>query len=483
MTFQATVESVRQHQVPEWYHDAKLGIFIHWGLYSVPGWAPLGDDPFAMMRERGFAHYVRHNPYAEWYQNTLQYEDSPTRRYHQETFGSDFSYYDFAPPFREASASWNPAAWAHLFKQAGAQYVVLTTKHHDGFTLWPTQHPNPFHESYFSGRDLVGELTEAVRAVDMRMGLYYSGGIDWTYNFPRIESMADFMDFVPQSGEYIAYANSQIRELIDRYRPSVLWNDIGYPADANVAELMAYYYNCVADGVINDRFGQRRPPKAWLKPLLKLLLPLLMKRALSGEGGLGGQVHYDFHTPEYATFDSIKPFKWECCRGLGSSFGYNRQDTAETTLTARELVHSFVDIVSKNGNLLINVGPMADGTIPEIQQEPLLALGAWLAENGEAIYGTSPWVTPQATTSDALPVSFTKKGDCVYAILLGEPRGDKIVIPGLACAADATVRLLAGDTRVSHRCIGGKLVVDLPAARKPALAYALRIAPTAQWIG
>jgi alpha-L-fucosidase len=481
MSYLPTAESLRQHAVPEWFHDAKLGIFIHWGLYSVPGWAPLEEDPFTIMRTKGFPYFVRHNPYAEWYYNTLQYPDSPTRQYHNATFGEGFDYHAFRLSYQESTTNWDPNAWSKLFAKVGARYVVLTTKHHDGFTLWPTRNPNPFLPRYFSERDLIGELTQAVRTAGMRMGLYYSGGIDWTFHHPQVTSMLDFAAMTPQSAAYIDYANRQILELVERYQPSVLWNDIGYPADANVAELMASYYNQVPEGVINDRFSQRRPPKPWLAPLLKLALPLLMKMMSSSGGMMGNTVHADFRTPEYQTFDAIKPFKWESCRGLGSSFGYNRQDTAQSTITPEALIHSLVDIVSKNGNLLINVGPMADGTIPDIQLKPLLGLGQWLAANGEAIYDTRPWVVPQVTTSDNQEIRFTQKADALYAILLGKPRGTKLAIPGLASTADTKATLVDRGARLPSKTMEGKLILDLPTTLGDVPAYAIKITPRPAW--
>jgi len=480
MSPDATIQSVRDHQAPQWFNDAKLGIFIHWGLYSVPAWAPLGDDPFAMMREHGFGYYLRHNPYAEWYQNTLQYADSPTAAYHREQFG-DLAYRDFDRQFEERTADWDPAPWADLFRTAGARYVVLTTKHHDGYTLWPSRHPNPFHPDYGSPRDLVGDLTEAIRQAGMRMGLYYSGGIDWTFTHPTMESMIDFLDMIPQSAEYTEYANAHWRELIERYQPSVLWNDIGYPAAAEIEAIMAEYYQQVPDGVVNDRFQQRKPIRPWLKPIIKPLTPLLSKMMSTGRPTRG--VHSDFVTPEYAVYDEIKPYKWECCRGLSSSFGYNALDSEETTLTVTDLTHCFVDIVSKNGNLLINVGPTADGTIVEMQRRPLIGLGAWLATNGDAIYGTRPWVVPQATTLGGHPLRFTQKDETLNAILFERPSGHKVVIPGLQTTGDTQVQLLGHHHPLNAHSSEGKLVIEWPADVPESPAYTLAISPRPTWRG
>ena len=168
--YEATVESLDRHALPEWYADAKLGIFIHWGLYSVPGWAVLTPEGTKLSEQE----YVKRNPYAEWYLNTLRLEGSPTQAYHKEHYGAGYDYYNFAETFNKEIQKWKPEEWAKVFKEAGARYVVLTSKHHEGFTLWPSETPNPTlpKDRQHASRDLVGELTAAVRAQGMRMGLY-----------------------------------------------------------------------------------------------------------------------------------------------------------------------------------------------------------------------------------------------------------------------------------------------------------------------
>ena len=163
MQYEPNYESLKQHPVPEWFHDAKLGIFIHWGLFSVPAWAPPAGDLNEIIEREGPEAWFSKNPYAEWYMNSLRFQNGPTRQHHAETYGEDFAYDAFASMFNEAIAQWQPEPWAKLFAQIGARYVVLVTKHHDGFLLWPSDHPNPFKQGYQSTRDLVGELTSAVR--------------------------------------------------------------------------------------------------------------------------------------------------------------------------------------------------------------------------------------------------------------------------------------------------------------------------------
>ena len=452
MKYKPTLESVQQHTVPDWFHDAKLGIFIHWGLYSVPAWAPLTGE----LGKVDWDVWFTQNPYAEWYLNTVRIENSPCHQHHVATYGKDFSYFDFASTFNESVQEWNPNSWADLFHEVGAQYVVLTTKHHDGFLLWPSQHPNPFRKQYYAQRDLVGELNNAVRQQDMRMGLYYSGGIDWTFNKKVIQDISDLQAAVPQGQDYVAYANAHWRELIARYEPSLMWNDIAYPAAANLDELFAHYYNSVPEGVINDRFTQRFE---------------------FSEGQIAGSRHYDFRTPEYASFDEITEVKWEATRGIGFSFGYNRNEGPDSYLSVPELVHSFVDIVSKNGNLLLNIGPMADGTIPAMQRERLLGLGQWLQVNGEAIFGTRPWVRANGETAQGVDVRFTQKDGNLYATLIGKPHTGRVQIKGLQAQDGTVVHLLGQSTTSDWQQDDGTLTITLPKHLVDSPAYTLKIAP------
>lgn len=241
MRYEATPESVQKHPVPDWFHNAKLGLFIHWGLYSVPAWAPLAGELNLeeVMAKGDWAKWFANNPYAEWYLNSIQIKDSPSYQYHRQTYGESFSYTDFAPLFKEASQRANFDDWADLFQKVGARYVVLTTKHHDGFLLWPSRQPNPFIKGYHAERDLVGELAEAVRARGMRLGLYYSGGLDWTFNKTVIQDMTTIVGGIPQGEDYAQYATNHWLELIERYEPAILWNDIGYPAVADLNALFA----------------------------------------------------------------------------------------------------------------------------------------------------------------------------------------------------------------------------------------------------
>ena len=422
--YDATWESIRTHVVPEWYNDAKLGIFIHWGLYSVPAWAP----PTGELGKVDWSKWFHQNPYAEWYLNSLRLKDSPTYKHHVETYGANFDYYDFASMFDKEVQKWKPAEWARRFHETGARYVVLTSKHHDGFRLWPSQVQNPKRPSasITATRDLVGELTSAVRAEGLKMGLYYSGGLDWTFETRPIAAREDLKTTAPQTEEYAAYADAHWRELIEHYQPAVMWNDITYPKRGKLTEIFSEYYNRVPDGVIDNRFG----------------------------------VDFsDFTTPEYSNYDKITPKKWEACRGLGFSFGYNRIEGPKEVIASDKLVALLVDIVSKNGNLLLNIGPRPDGSISEIQLDRLHALGRWLHVNGEGIFGTQAWVRASAKTPDGVDIRFTKKAGSLYAFLLARPGSAGVAIPSVTATSGTTISLLGvpGTLQWSHN--DGNLVI------------------------
>lgn len=465
--YQPTWDSVAGHPLPAWYDDAKLGVFLHWGLYSVPGWAPQVPDIQELLKEKGPAEMLRDNPYAEWYLNSSRIEGSPTWQHQRDTYGPDATYDDFIPAFNDGTAGADMEAIAAVCRDAGAGYVVLTTKHHEGFCLWPTAIEHPRKGRYHTRRDLVGDLTRAVRGAGMRMGLYYSGGYDWPYNDALMTNPADSFLAVPHTPDYVAYATAHVRELIGNYEPSVLWNDICWPAGGDLPALFAQYYNAVPDGVINDR---------WIEP------PQRRGRVSDGVARAGGVLlqrfwplipdsyksltfpanhHYDFRTPEYARFDTVQEKKWESTRGVGHSFGANRNERPEDIVTVTELVRSFADIVAKNGNLLIGVGPDQFGRFPTEQLAPLRGLGSWLRVNGEAIYRTRPWLIPQTTTSAGTEVRFTARDGAVNAILLDVPERE-LTLRGVDATGVTGVRVLGLDGPADWQVTDGALTVRLP---------------------
>jgi alpha-L-fucosidase len=442
--------------LPGWFDDAKFGIFIHWGPYAVPCYAPVDQDMGALFEAGDWHEVFKWSPYTEWYLNSWAIPGSATAAHHEATYG-DRTYESFVAEFRQRSAGVAVAHWADLFAAAGARYVVPVTKHHDGFLMWRSGVPSPHRDGWMAERDHIGELADAVRSRGMRFGVYYSGGLDWTFTPPPIDSFMSMIQNIPVTPEYTEYATAHMHELIDRFAPSSLWNDIAWPPTLDPNELFERYYSAVPDGVINDRYNMISVSQ--------------------------GTLHADFRTPEYSTkADATR--KWEVCRGIGRSFGYNRMETEATMPTVDELVWMLVDIVARGGNLLLNVGPTADGQIPLAQVVRLTALGWWLGINGEAIYGSRPAAAPVGRTGDGRDVRSTVGADGTrYVIVRGaaadgtpsSPSG-AVHLPGVALPSGAEVTILGNDRVLPATVRGDDLVVELPdhLPAGPAITLAIR---------
>ncbi len=345
-----------ESQLPEWALEASLGIFIHWGPYSVPAWAEPSGTWGAVPEETWFAH----SAYAEWYANTIRIDGSPAAVHHQQTYRG--SYDAFLDAWR--GEEFDADAWARLFAFAGADYVIPVTKHHDGVALWDAPGTGSLNTVTRGPRqDIVGRLADSVRAHGMRFGVYYSGGLDWSQtDFPAIESMQDVDRYRPIDSAYARYATDHVRDLIAKYRPSVIWNDIEWPdagkEDDSLFELMRFYRASVPDGIVNDRWG----------------------------ADVGG-----YPTSEYAhDTHHERDVGWEHNRGLGLSFGFNQLEDESLTMTSRELARLYADVVSRGGRLLINVGPQASGEIPEVQRRTLEGFGEWVRHVKPLTLGRSP---------------------------------------------------------------------------------------------
>jgi alpha-L-fucosidase len=473
-----TLESLRSHPVPTWYDDAKLGIFVHWTMAAVPAFAPRELDILELLRAR-YDDVLAETPYVEWYENSLKIPGSSVWKYHREHYG-ERPYASFREEFERGGIErFDPDAWAESFRAAGARYVVFVTKHHDGYCLWPSRVANPRRPGWASARDCVGELARAVRARGMRFGVYYSGGLDWTFRPEPVRTLCDVMASVP-GGDYPAYADAQVRELVERCAPEVLWNDIAWPSRPEALwRLFADYYEAVPEGLVNDRWVTR----SWvtsalgIRPVRAVADALLRRLVRSGKADLTPPrpPHCDARTPEYAVFPTARREKWECVRGIDKSFGYNRTSKPEDFLSQPELIHSFADIVSKNGNLLLNVGPRGeDGVIPEPQLRRLAWLGAFLERSGAAIYGTRPWRRAEGTTREGLGVRFTAKDGLLHALVLGTPPAGSVTILDLAPAEGARVELL-GRGPLPWKRDGDGLRIELgaPLPEAPAHAFAI----------
>ncbi len=303
--YRPTWKSLDTRPIPIWFQDAKFGVFIHWGPYSVPAWSPKGT-------------------YSEWYQYWLQnkslfgngkFKGDEVFNYHHKTYGKDFTYYDFGKLFK--ADLFNPTEWAELFEKAGAKYVVLTSKHHDGFTLWPNKEANDRGFAWNSmevgaKRDLVGELSTAVKKTGIKMGLYYSL-YEWYHPLWKNDKER-FVDehFLPQ-----------IKDLVENYKPDILWGDGEWDMTAEKwksKEFLTWLFNKSSvkrSVVINDRWG---------------------KGVRKHHGGYF-TTEYEAATPEFK-----KP--WEECRGMGFSFGYNQNEDAQDYNSPKALVLTLVNIVS-----------------------------------------------------------------------------------------------------------------------------------------
>lgn len=415
--------------MPAWWADAKLGIFIHWTPASVPGYAPTERTINELMVDAG-PHPLSEIPYSEWYENSLRFPDSAVSRFHREHYG-DREYTDFADDFVAGLEQWDPTGWARTIAATGARYVVLVTKHHDGWCLWPSEVVNPKRVGWFSRRDLVGELAEAVRGEGVRFGVYYSGAYDWSFDTSPIGTVGSGLRAIPR-GEYPAYADAQVRELIDRYRPSLLWNDIGWPAPrADLDALFEYYFARVPDGVVNDRWMPTGTAlRVAASPKLSPIVDRALRKSAAKSGGLvpPPPPFFQYQTPEYVEFTEVRRDPFEIVRGFDHGFGYNRESTPDDFLARVELEQMLVGAAATGGNLMMNIGPRGDdATIPA---EQLSRLG-WLAELAPrvraALQDTRPWVIPRLDLP-AAKVRFVARGDSVFAWIWAEQAG-QVALP------------------------------------------------------
>jgi len=437
-----TWQSLDKRATPQWFTEAKFGVFVCWGLYSVPAWTPKGH-------------------YAEWYQYWLQEKsfDGQVADFHARTYGADFAFRDFAPMFK--AELWDPNAWADLFARAGAKYIVLTTKHHSGYTLWPSAEAERTYGVNYNPvkigprRDLVGDLAAAVRERNIKVGLYYS-----LYEWYHPLWKSDKARFVEE------HFFPQFKDLVTRYRPDLVWADGEWDLpweQWRSPELLAWLFNQAPnekDLVINDRWG---------------------KGVRHRHGG--------FYTTEYGSGLDDDAHPWEENRGMGHSYGYNRAENVADYRSAQELILMLIDVVSRGGNLCLDIGPRADGTIPVVMQERLLAIGAWLATHGEAIYGTRMWEVPCQWSAGTIPqlkrgeymskfnileqtispppgqackeVLFTYKNGTLYAITPRWP-GHELRLKNVRPGDDTEVSLLTPGAPLRWRADGEDVVIALP---------------------
>jgi alpha-L-fucosidase len=467
--FRADWESLQKYEVPEWYKDAKFGIFIHWGAYSVPAFS------------------------SEWYPRNMYEPGFDAYKHHVATYGPQdkFGYKDFIPMFK--AEHFDPSAWADLFKKAGAKYVVPVAEHHDGFAMYDSGLSDWTAAKMGPHRDVIGDLSKAVRAEGLHFGVsshrvehdFFLGvgrKIPSDVNDPQYAAFYgpaqvgvinwgtpvgnDFTNVSPEwANDWLARG----AELVDKYHPDIVYFDwwIGQASiRPNLTKFAAFYYNSSLKygdhvGVINYKDYAMQEHSAVLD----------LERGQLGD---------------------IRPLYWQTDTSVSNkSWGYIKDDTFKAP---EFVVHQLIDIVSKNGNLLLNIGPRSDGTIPEEVQQVLLDVGAWLNVNGDAIYGTRPWRIygegptkvaagsfhdTDTTRYTAEDFRFTTKGDVLYAIGLGWPTNGEAVIHSLASTVGTkyvqSVTLLGSDAKLQFDQRPDGLHVRMPAQAPAKYAYALRV--------
>lgn len=469
--YQPTWESLDTHPLPEWFADAKFGMFIDWGLYSIPAYAPTG--------------------YPDWYLHRSLYGD--TKEYHEQVWGKDFRRDDFIPLF--TASEYDPEFLVKVAQAAGMKYVIPFAKHHDGFSLWPSGYT--FRDATDMGpkRDLIGPIAEACRKRGLKFGFYFSLD-EWEYPIIRDDGKLAIRmwDTVPRGEVHIApysqeknegiisgkipvrdfyndYINPQAIEFIDRYDPDILWYDGEWVVGADERHsraINAYFYNR-AEGrkevAINDRTGLCR------------LVPTLGQSP-------SDQFHGDFATSEglySAGKDPNYNIAWEECMGLSHSFGYNWREIDDQVKSTEELIHMLVEVVSAGGNLLLITNLTPTGKLDPLLAVRLDATGAWLKVNGEAIYATRRW--KHFKEGDDIRLTRSKDGRYVYAILLKWPESS-LTLQSLRAKPGSTITMLGASSPIDWRQDIRGLVIDVPesmARNKPCdFAWVLRIEPQAE---
>jgi alpha-L-fucosidase len=466
--FRPDFQSLQSYEVPDWYKDAKFGIFIHWGVYSVPAFG------------------------SEWYPRLMYVQGSDEYKHHIATYGTQdkFGYKDFVPQFK--AANFDPAAWAHLFKLSGARYVVPVFEHHDGFAMYDSGLSDWTAVKMGPKRDLVGDLAKAVRAEGLHLGasshrvehnFFYGEGRTFPSDvndpanaalYGPAHTWIENRRGTPLSNDFTyvsdAWANDWLArsaEIVEKYHPDIMYFDwwIGQPRiRENLTKFAAFYYNA----------------------------------SLKDHGYVGVLNYKDYAMQDHSAvldlergqLSEIRPLYWQTDTSISDkSWGYIEHDTFKSP---EFVVHQLVDIVSKNGNLLMNIGPRSDGTIPSEVQNVLLAVGDWLKTNGEAIYGTRAWISfgegptqvaggsfHDTDTQSYTPEDFrfTSKAGTLYAIEMAWPANAKAVIHTLttdAVKVDSVVLLATGEAIPFEQKADG-LHLQLPSDPHGKLAFAYKI--------
>lgn len=367
--FEPNWASLNKRKIPEWFQQDKFGIFIHWGVYAVPSFAPV-------IPNSGLS-------YAEWYWYQLDAKQKDFVDFHNKNFGESFEYPQFEKQF--TASMFDPEQWADLFKKSGAKYVVLTSKHHEGYCLWNSAEADrdwghPWNAvTGTPKRDLLGDLSTAVRGAGLKMGYYYS-----LYEWFNPLWLSDKKRYVSE------HMIPQFKDLVTKYKPSIIFSDGEWELSDTAWKseaLLAWLFNespVAKEVVVDDRWGSNTR---------------------------GKNTGATYSTSEYGSGMDAS-VTWEESQGIGHSYGYNRNENLSDYKNSHDLILMLVDIVSRGGNLLLDIGPAADGRIPVIMQQRLTDMGAWLTTNGEAIYGTKAYSQPYQWSPGNKP---QKKGKAFMA--------------------------------------------------------------------
>jgi alpha-L-fucosidase len=446
-------ESLQKMPVPAWFNDGKIGIFIHWGPYSAIGYRKGG---------RGYAEHVP----KMMYRDSKHYYPYLKQRWgaHPPAFG----YKDIIPDFR--AENWDPAAWASLFKEVGAKYVVLTAEHHDGWANWDSDLTPWNAVDKGPKRDLVGDLGTALRKEGLKYAPSYHrerhtgffAKEQYAVHSEPLPDIAEEIRRVPEAamlyGPEFSYNKAYVddyvarwKEIQDKYQPDMLWMDDFpiYTRDGN-----------------RVRKGKAKPEIRYFDDQVRGMITDFMNHgAARGQAvyvnNKGGQRNWPDGVgcleKDNLKLQVIGP-KWQSCTTFGTSFGYLEGDKYKSIA---DVIHEMIEVISRNGNFLINIGPKADGSIPEPQVERLQAMGDWLAINGDAIYGSRYW---KESDQKSEHLAFTTKGKTLYAIKLDKP-ATPFVITGTAgwkAGQVKSVKLLGANSDVSWEMTPAGLRITPP---------------------
>jgi alpha-L-fucosidase len=437
-----TPESIDSHKAPDWFQDAKFGMFIDWGLWSVAGWAP--------KKEKGAM-------YPDWYELRL-HTDSAFIKYHEKNWGKDFKRDDFIPLF--TANEYNPEKLAKVAVDAGMKYVVPFSKHHSGFCLWPSSYTQRDAGDMGPKRDLIKPMVESCKKQRLKFGFYFSVE-EWEYPLIDAEGkiktrlwetkdMPSMSELEKRASGKIPVRNfakdyivPQAIEFIDQYDPDLLWYDGEWTTEASALrtyDISSYYYN-QAEGrkevAVNDRYGLK-------------------------DGERLRFVRGDFFTSEFHSLtdeNKKSTHAWEECRGISQSFGYNWQDTEANVISSKAFIDMFVDIVAKGGNLLLIVNLDGQGALPELQEKRLADIGKWLKVNGEGIYSTRPF---SRQIEGAVAFTRSKDNQYIYAIMKEWP-GKELHLKGINAEKGSKVEMLGFDKPLEWIKVNDGVTVKLPA--------------------